>query len=163
MNVETSSKITVFNIPILPPSSNQIYVNRRGGGGRFLSPVAEQYKATTKSYLGEHYMMEISNLNPNGIYAVTLNFLLKLEDVVNPTYGNGKKNAAKTQYKKIDASNRIKLLEDCLKDVTGIDDSSFFSITAKKRISSKPMVIIELREIQLDDVFYQKPDGLKND
>lgn len=151
MNVGTPNDITVFSIPYMPPSSNQIYVNKRGGGGRFLSTLAEQYKATVKSYLGEHYMMDISNLNPEGMYEVTFNFLLSKDQVFNKGFGK-EKNGAKTKYKRIDASNRIKLLEDCIKEVTGIDDSQYFSVTARKWIAKEPRVVIYLEEMELAEV-----------
>lgn len=136
----------------MPPSSNLIYVNKRGGGGRFLTTLADQYKTTVKAYLGEHYMMEISDLNPDGMYSVGFNFLMKPEDIFCKTFGNGKKNSAKSKYQKVDSSNRIKLLEDCLKDVTGIDDSQFFEVTASKWITLNPRVIIYMTEIFMNDV-----------
>lgn len=151
MNAGILNDITVLSIPFIPPSSNQIYVNKRGGGGRFLSTPAEQYKTTVKAYLGEHYMMEISNLNPEAIYSVTFNFLLSKDQILNKGFGK-KKNGAKTKYKKIDASNRIKLLEDCLKDVTGIDDSQFFSVTAQKWFAKEPRVVIYLEEMNQSEI-----------
>jgi hypothetical protein len=39
-----------------------------------------------------------------------------------------------TRYKKFDATNRPKLLEDVLKDATGVDDSQNLDVYLRKRV-----------------------------
>lgn len=113
-------------IPFLPPSSNHIYVNARGGKGRFLSKEAKKFKLDTISYIQTHYLPQISNLDREGLYRVWYIFYFLPEDILNTTYGNGLKNSAKTRYKKLDVENRLKLVSDALATAIGIDDCQFF-------------------------------------
>jgi Holliday junction resolvase RusA-like endonuclease len=148
-----NSNINLF-IPILPPSSNKIYVNKRGGKGRFLSTFANQYKIKVKNHLGENYFTEINILKPETIYEISYIFLFKKEEIYNITYGKPK--GAKTKYKKLDVSNRIKLLEDCLTEITGIDDSYFFTLSIKKKVSKNPGVYISLQEMSDSDIWFSE-------
>lgn len=53
----------------------------------------------------------------------------------------------KDTFKRLDVSNRIKALHDCLSDVLGIDDSAFFAISAEKFVVEYPLpeqVIVRL-------------------
>jgi len=44
----------------------------------------------------------------------------------------GLPDKAKNRYKRVDLSNRVKLLEDSLVTVLGIDDSCFFTLLLRK-------------------------------
>lgn len=112
-------------IPWLPPSSNHIYVNKRGGG-RFLSKEAASFKTRTVSHIQTNCMAQITRLDRSAIYQVWYAFFFPKDDLLNKTYGSGKKGSAETRYKRMDVENRLKLVADSLATAIGIDDCQFF-------------------------------------
>lgn len=113
-------------LPFLPPSSNHIYVGRKGGKGRFLSKEASTFKTRAITHIQSNYLADISRLDREGIYGVWYAFYFPLEDLLNLTFGSGKKGSAKTRYKRLDVENRLKLVSDALATAIGIDDCQFF-------------------------------------
>jgi hypothetical protein len=113
-------------LPFLPPSSNHIYVSRRGGKGRFLSKEAASFKTRAISHIQSNYLPDISWLDRGAIYGVWYAFYFPLEELLNLTFGNGKKGSAQTRYKRMDVENRLKLVADSLATAIGIDDCQFF-------------------------------------
>lgn len=113
-------------LPYLPPSSNHIYVNRRGGKGRFLSKEAETFKARTISHIQANCLAKISRLDRTAVYRVWYAFFFPPEEILNASFGSGKKGGAKTRYKRMDVENRLKLVADALATAIGIDDCQFF-------------------------------------
>lgn len=122
-------------LPYLPPSSNHIYVNGRGGV-RFLSAEAKKFKIQTISFIQSNCLAAISRLDREAIYQVWYAFYFPKEELINSTYGSGKKDAAKTRYKKMDVENRLKLIADALATAIGIDDCQFFEGGHAKLCSS---------------------------
>jgi hypothetical protein len=130
--------------PGLPPTSNKLYIF-----GKKLTTKAREFKENFKSYVHQHYGHEISELeepnqkdsdgvtdlrtlNPNLIYSLTLIFYM---DCLNASWDDPKtppKRRASFRYKKVDLSNRIKLVEDCIKSSLDIDDSLTFASTQMK-------------------------------
>jgi hypothetical protein len=119
-------------IPFLPPTSNHIYVNGRGGRGRFLSKEAEAWKNRFMQQVIAPYMMPISDFcktvdaDPASILELHMIFFFEKEDLLNTTFGKDVKSAAKTRYKKMDVQNRIKLVTDAVSKAIAIDDSLHF-------------------------------------
>lgn len=113
-------------LPFLPPSSNQIYVNGRGGKGRFLSSDAKKFKLQAISHIQTNCMAQITRLDREALYRVWYAFFFPLGELVNKTYGQGKTGSAETRYKRMDVENRLKLVADSLATAIGIDDSQFF-------------------------------------
>lgn len=118
-----------FVYPVLPPTSNKIYVR-----GTMLTGEAREYAETfaqeTRKYL---YISGSKTLDPNAIYALHLRFYFS--ELVNRSYNNPEfppSKRAKTRYKKIDLSNRIKLLEDCVRDLLAVDDCQTFAGSQEK-------------------------------
>jgi hypothetical protein len=122
--------VTYFIVPGLPPSSNNAYFNMPGGG-RGLTKEGRKYKTETKAWLVQKYMKELKTFVPNAPYLVFIRLSFSHDHFYNTTFGQ--KNGAETRYKKLDALNRGKLLEDVLKDVTGVDDSHTMTIIVQKR------------------------------
>ena len=146
MTVE-SGAILKMVYPELPPSANHIYVK-----GTILTREAREYgerfaQYSTQNYL--HLINEIIRPGPRSVYAVHLRFYF--ETVVNESYLNLKvpeSKRAKTRYKKFDLTNRVKLLEDCVRDAIGIDDCLTFVATQEKHMDpSFPRVEIYVQEI----------------
>lgn len=110
----------------LPPSSNNAYFNNPKGG-RTLTDAGKKFRAETVGYLQQRYRREMMFFQKNVPYC----FLVRLyfEEVENKGYPN----KAETRYKKLDGSNRIKLLEDALKTAGGIDDSQMLLFLVDKK------------------------------
>jgi hypothetical protein len=143
-------------IPFLPPSSNHIYVNGRGGRGRFLSKEAEAWKNRFSQQVIAPYLMQIQTFcqtvdkDPSSVLELHMVFYFPEEDLINTTYGTGTKAAAKTRYKKMDVQNRIKLVTDATAKAIALDDSlNFREIHDKcnaKMVGGHPGICIRLRK-----------------
>lgn len=106
----------------LPPTSNRIYFR-----GTSLTRIAREYAERFSQHMVRNHLHQINEMDPTQIYEVSLDFYF--ESVVNSTFRNPSvkpSKRAKDRYKRFDISNRIKLLEDCVRDALGIDDSHTF-------------------------------------
>ncbi len=112
-------------LPFLPPTSNNIYVNGRGGG-RFMSSEAKKFKLQAISHIQSNCLAKISRLDRTAVYRVWYAFFFPVEEILNKTFGTGAKSAAGSRYKRMDVENRIKLVADSLATAIGIDDCQFF-------------------------------------
>jgi Holliday junction resolvase RusA-like endonuclease len=110
----------------LPPSLNELYIKTRGGK-RALSEGGRKYKAETTALLAQKFQAEMRQLTPNTPFLVLARFYF--ENVENLGWGKG----TCSRYKRIDVTNRIKVLEDCLKDAGGVDDSQNLTMILDKR------------------------------
>lgn len=113
--------------PGLPPSLNNAYINLPRGGRR-LSKDGEKYKNETIAFLSRTYRRELMLLKKDTPYLVVMTFYF--DNIENEGWATGK---AKSRYKKFDATNRPKLLEDVLKDASGTDDSQNLDVYLRKR------------------------------
>lgn len=109
-----------FELRGLPPSSNHAYFNLPRGG-RTLTAVGKRYKTETRSFIARHYAKEMPYFTLNADYTFLFRFTFLHDDFYNKTFG--KKGGSDSLYKRVDISNRVKLLEDSIKDATAIDDS----------------------------------------
>lgn len=112
----------------LPPTSNKIYFQ-----GVRLTRHAREYAERFSYHVTRQYLHAISDLNKDAVYAVHLRFFF--DELENTSFNNpsvAPHKRAKSRYKKIDLSNRIKLLEDCLRDFLGVDDSQTFAASQEK-------------------------------
>ena len=91
-----------------------------------MSSVGKKYKRETAAYLAQGYPKELATLKPNTGYLLKVRF--RFTDLENKTWPT----SAKTRYKRIDASNRLKLLEDVIAEVSGIDDSQNLTVVLEK-------------------------------
>lgn len=113
--------------PGLPPSANNAYVNLPHGGRR-LSKEGEKYKNETLAFFARTYRKELLTFKKNTPYLVAMTFFF--DALETKGWASGK---AESRYKKFDATNRPKLLEDVLKDAAGIDDSQNLDVYLRKR------------------------------
>ncbi len=130
--------------PTLPPTSNKIYIK-----GSILTSQARSYAENFSKFSAQNHMHEIAEMNQGGVFCVVLRFFF--ETLVNETWMNPKvppSKRAKSRYKKIDLTNRIKLLEDCVRDALDIDDSQTFIAHQEKHTdSANQRVEIEVFEV----------------
>ena len=137
----------------LPPSDNQMYENmpsrpiKRGGktilltGGRRLSSAGESFKKIVQDRVGELAACSPHVLLQNIPYTLILKVFF---DVVE---NKGWPDSTQNRYKKVDATNRIKLVTDAVAEVTGVDDRHHFLTTVRKeRDASNPRIELILRE-----------------
>ena len=118
-----------LEIPWVPPSSNKAYINLPHGHGRTLSAEGKKFKRETSAHLAQRYPQQLVFFRPNQPYLILFRFFF--EGVETKGFKTGK---AEFRYKTFDGGNRLKLLEDCLKDVGGIDDAqTLTSIWEKKQ------------------------------
>jgi hypothetical protein len=116
-----------LELPWVPPSSNKAYFNLPHG--RTLSTEGKKFKRETSAHLAQKYPQQLVFFKPNTPYLIALRFFF--EDVETKGFSKGK---AKNRFQTFDGGNRLKLLEDVLKDVGGIDDSqTMTSIWEKKQ------------------------------
>lgn len=112
-------------IPGLPPSVNEAYSNiiKKGKGKRMvsiriLSAKAKKYKRVTAADLVQRYPAEMMFFKPNVPYGIAVQFAFT--ELENKTFATG---GAQNRYKRVDVSNRLKIIEDVLSEVADIDDS----------------------------------------
>lgn len=139
-----SRKYLKMIYPHLPPSSNNIYFR-----GSILKAPARKYAEDFAKFAAQTHLHEISQMNPSGIFALHLRFFF--DSLVNESWNNLKvpeSKRAKTRYKRLDLTNRIKLLEDCIRDALDIDDCQTFAASQEKHhCPASPRVEIEIEEV----------------
>lgn len=112
-------------LPGIPPSSNHAYGQR--GKKRFLTKEGQKYKNETTAHLVTKFRKELMIFTLD--CRVQLHFRF-WTNIYNQNWKPGGK--VKSRYKKFDGANLTKLLEDCLCDVGGYDDSQTMTSTWQK-------------------------------
>lgn len=124
----------------MPPSVNKAYATTRGGR-RILTQAGKDYKRRVATAVAAHCAS-----SPDLVFQETP-LSLKIciyTETENKGWSKGK---AKNRYKRLDASNRVKLLEDAVFSVLGVDDCLVFNLQVQKiRHTTTPYVSIELTE-----------------
>ena len=110
----------------MPPSVNKLYFVK--SGRKHMSSEGKEIKARMKGIVlkeavGALWLKEAQNS------ALEMELSLYFPAVEN----KGWPKKAKSRYKRVDITNRVKLLEDALSEALGIDDSVFFKTTITKQ------------------------------
>lgn len=127
----------------VPPSTNKAYFNLPRGG-RALSAAGAKYKRETTSTLVRNFPLSLKLFEPNKPYGVL--FVIHLPTVLN----KGWPKSAETRYKKLDATNRVKLVEDALVLAAGVDDSQFLFSSVLKAPSEEEKTTIYCWSLDLE-------------
>ena len=111
-------------LPLLPISLNHAYytVKLPRGSKRALTAEGKSFKNEATSYLTKAYAFQLKSMVPNRPY--TIFFRFTMPDLLNSTWPE----RAESRYKRSDTSNRFKLVEDVLAEITAVDDSHFHFI-----------------------------------
>lgn len=120
--------ILYVTYPVLPPTSNKIYVK-----GTMLRDEARRYAEAFAMFMAQRHGAEILEMERTATYALHLRFFFKRLE--NARWNDPKCPPSKrpqSRYKRLDLSNRIKLLEDCVRDALDIDDSQTFAASQEK-------------------------------
>lgn len=117
----------------IPPSANHAYTTINGH--RTLSSKGKKYKAETRTGLVSRFPRELRFFKNNTPYLVVIR--LHFPAVENKGWfefdKRGLQRKAESRYKRFDVGNCLKLLEDCLKDAAGIDDSQHMRVILDKQ------------------------------
>ena len=112
-------------LPMVPPSTDNAYmpvVKHVAGRPRaiiILAPDGRKFKTEATAHLAKHFPTQLKEMRPNLPYMLFAKYHMKtVENVSYP-------NSAKNRYKGFDTTNRIKLLEDVIADVSAVDDSHY--------------------------------------
>jgi Holliday junction resolvase RusA-like endonuclease len=140
-------------IPHLPPSSNKIYVTipRKG---RFLSKEAQVFRANAMREIQQGGRLVLLQLKENIPYELQL--IIFFEMVENKGFHEGK---ARQLFKRMDLSNRVKLIEDTVSDALALDDCHNFRVILEKQCDPKNTgILVRLRPISRQEVGLTKEE-----
>ena len=138
-------------VPFLPPSSNNIYVQHPTGKGRVLSSKARTFKIRAMQTLQTEGKTALKILERNVPYELRLDIFFEQVENKQSTKGN--------RYKKIDLSNRVKLIEDTVSEAIGLDDChNFRQVLMKHCDPNNPGLYVTLSKIAEEDVGLTKED-----
>ncbi len=117
-----------LHLPSLPPSVNNVYMTIRKGRKqiRVLTTEGRKFKKEATAHLARSYPLALAKLKKNKPFDIFLRFTVtNMENV-------GWVKGTTDRYKRHDASNRIKILEDVLVDISGVDDTHFMLVACQK-------------------------------
>lgn len=118
-----------LKLPNVPPSLNNVYTTVRKGKKtlRILTKEGRAYKEQTKAVLLQEYPLELAKITRNVPYVLLCRFHIRGMETAG--YREGK---AKGRYKRLDASNRVKVVEDVIAEVGAYDDAQHILSAAHK-------------------------------
>lgn len=123
----------------MPPTDNHIYINIPYG--RKLSKTAKRYKAVVKEEVSKLAVSSNLSFRNHIPYCVRITLFMDL-------YTKGWPSKALWKFRKVDATNRTKLLLDAVSDAVGIDDRHFVTIvTRKEEMLDEQCVRLSLEEL----------------
>tara|TARA_Y100000310_G_scaffold24180_1_gene23213 strand:+ start:1092 stop:1640 length:549 start_codon:yes stop_codon:yes gene_type:complete len=141
----------------LPLSANNMFYNAPGGGRR-LTTEAKNWKARFSAHVAQHHLFTIQSMRQSVaagmVLAVEITLRFPLKEVVSLAWPKrykkdtwvGKKGTksqrlkkagerkAESRYKRMDVSNRYKLVEDAIAETLGVDDRFNFVVSGKKLV-----------------------------
>jgi Holliday junction resolvase RusA-like endonuclease len=147
-----------LSVPGLPPSINDFYFTFKKGKAtiRAISKDGRAYKKLTLAHLAQEYPAELATIRKDMPYLIVVKLFFKA------LHNKSWPETAKTRYKRLDGTNRIKVFEDVLADASGIDDSQNLTFIVEKREcdTEKPHTEVwmwntEEEESPFDEVLYE--------
>lgn len=123
-----------FTFPHMPESVNAMY--RVFRGRPLLSAKGKAFRNAFVLMHGGADPVDFFNfsLSPNVPYCLEIWFGFPRGAVINETFGQDKR--VKSWCASVDTSNRIKLAEDCIAQVLGMNDRQNWSVLTHKRVTS---------------------------
>ena len=164
-------KILSMEVP-MPPSVNRLYIQTGKRGGKALTSEAKKYREIIKAEVSKH-VVSVSNAIKNkdgyGPEIYKLDITLHVPELENPRWFEGKRFEkgthagelkVKLRFKRIDADNRVKFLQDSFCACVGIDDSLIFCTSVSKRETKKeePYINVTLFEISREGFLEKKKE-----
>lgn len=123
-----------LRIPSLPISVNDAYANvvTKKGNKRItirrMTNEGERYVKETQTYIAQQYPHVLQLFKQDLPYTIIIELTFQKDRVFTSTWPE----KAKSRYKSLDASNRIKVFEDALVNATAVDDKHNFFFGSSK-------------------------------
>ncbi len=121
-------------LPFLPPSINKLFTTVRdpetGTIRRVLTQNARRVRKLIQTMIGD-------TLDPARLYE------LQIDVYLSAWTRTGK-------VRRVDLTNRVKFLEDCVCDALGIDDSHVFRVVLQKHDAPEERTVVQVREIDAE-------------
>lgn len=124
-----------------PPSINAAYFTK--GHLRILSKEGKAYKVGVKNAIAMRYAATLPRLTTEEVLTVVYVFEYANADSL---LCKGYPKKAEKKYKKVDASNMVKLLEDSLVEAMGYDDSQHWTVVAAKTVGNHDCTHVYITE-----------------
>lgn len=125
-------------LPFIPPSVNHAYFTtiqrpkgKKAGKSvpiRVLTAKGKKFKTEVKTHMARHHQDFMAYVKPNVPYTLIVCFNLGKDELFNSTWPE----KTGERYKKYDASNRLKLMEDAICEACGHDDRQHWNVVASK-------------------------------
>ncbi len=147
-----------LSLPTLPPSVNDMYmqINKGPKKLRVLSKEGRKFQQEATAYLVKHHALELKKFVPHNPYCLYMRFFL--EHIEN----KGWPENARSRYKRLDASNRIKPMEDVIAEVSAVDDAAYFMSVAHKLQGTPERTEIYIWNLEKEDCpLYDATLGLR--
>ena len=137
--MEDESRELVLWIPRLPPSVNALHVHRRGGGVAY-TPEAAAFDNAARRYTATRYGAEIqafcADIPPEALLSARYVFFTHRFFAsgwwLPRTASGGLPKKTASPYVAWDGTNRVKVVEDAVVRLTGIDDRRYQQTTNDK-------------------------------
>lgn len=126
-----SSRPVRVALPFLPPSVNKLFSTVRDRGTGALKRVLTSHARRVRKLI---LAMVHGRLDPARLYELSVTVHLRAF-------------TADGSVRKVDLTNRVKFLEDCLCQALGIDDSQVFRVVLAKLDAEEEQTVIELRPL----------------
>ena len=140
----------------MPPTSNNIYTSC--GNKRIKTTEARSWQnRAVKEIMRQSGLGIQSAFDPERMYWLDLHFFFQavINKGWNELYKKGVKSGqrkAENKWKKIDLGNRLKLLEDAVKNAVGVDDCATFVLHLTKDCDPEnPRVVVEMYSMPEDE------------
>ncbi|MCA8912542.1 MAG: RusA family crossover junction endodeoxyribonuclease [Planctomycetes bacterium] len=120
-----------LRLPFLPPSINKLFTTVRDPQSGVVKRVLSQKARRIRRLIAAMIDRE---MNPDALYELHLDIYLSCY-------------TRKGKVRKVDLTNRVKFIEDCVCTALGIDDSHIFRVVLNKHDSEDEVTEIKLNEI----------------
>ncbi|MBZ0138018.1 MAG: RusA family crossover junction endodeoxyribonuclease [Planctomycetes bacterium] len=124
-----------LRLPFLPPSVNKLFTTVRDPQTGVIKRVLTQQARRIRRLV---LAMIDRELNPAALYELHIDLYMSCF-------------TRKGLVRKVDVSNRVKFIEDCVCTALGIDDSHIFRVVLTKRDAPQEFTLIEIRPLAAED------------
>ncbi len=121
-----------LRLPFLPPSVNKLFTTVRDPETGIIKRVLTTQARRIRRLIAA---MIRGSLDPSRVYELHIDLYLSAF-------------TAKQGVRRVDLTNRVKFLEDCVCDALGIDDSSIFRVVLNKHDSTTEETVVLITELK---------------
>jgi hypothetical protein len=146
----------ILELP-LPPTDNSIYISINIGSKprRILSNAAKKFKNQIKVAIARVLIENSGRIKDADFFNNESIYVFKISTYFECIENKGWPKKAKYRFKKIDLTNRNKLLIDSICENLNIDDSQIFKVLLEKK-KGVPRVIVHIYKGEKDGQTYKE-------